>query len=108
MEIPQLGQMIPKLDQLDISLVESILKEYLQLEEEVKLKKKRLDEIKNWCKCVGSFNTYNYACLIKEQSRTGIVGLERVIAAIGRDILEENNLISVSYFEQVHIVAIKL
>lgn len=83
--------------------VEQVLAELLLLEQEVKIKSKRIDEIRKWCKEQGSFSTMNYVCVVKPRTRVGLAGLEVVAAAIGQDILEQFNLIKQSTFYMVTV-----
>lgn len=88
-----------------ITVTESVLEELLDLEADIKPKVKRIAEIKDWCKQVGSFNTDHYICLIKDQERTGLVSLEKAVGKLGRTILEETGCIQTTSFQTVHIAA---
>ncbi len=83
--------------------VNALLAEYLALQEELKIKGKRYDEIRNWCKAQGTFATDQYVCAVKLQTRVGLAGLETVTTALGREILEENDLIRESEFLLVSV-----
>lgn len=85
--------------------VDVILHELLVLEADVKVKVKRIDEIKTWCKQQGSFDTEMFVCAVKERSRTGLVSLQKAIDAIGEEILRDNNLIQTSTFLIVMVAA---
>lgn len=83
--------------------VDSMLSELIELEEEVKIAHKRIDEIRTWCKTQGSFCTNQYVCTVMPRSRTGIAALDKVVAAIGMDILEQNQLINVTFFQIINV-----
>lgn len=83
--------------------VDKMLTELIDLERDVRLKSKRIEAIKSWCKEQGSFSTQFHVCSIKEHTRVGLVGLEKVANAIGRDILEDLDLINISQFSTVHV-----
>lgn len=78
--------------------VNAVLTEFLILTADIKAKTKRLEEIKKWCKDRGTFSTSKFVCSVNLRTRTGLAGLEIVIDAIGKQILEDNDLIRTSEF----------
>lgn len=89
--------------QAKLSLEDEMLSELIELEEEVKVASKRIHEIREWCKAQGSFCTEFYVCSVQPRSRTGIAALDKVVKALGRDILEEHELISTSSFSVISV-----
>lgn len=85
--------------------INDLLREYIFLKDEIRIKTKRLSEIQTWLKSKGTFSTDLYVCAVKLQTRTGLAGLEVVAEAIGRAILEEHDLIRVSEFLLVNVSA---
>ncbi len=83
--------------------LDEMLQELIALEQDVKIKYKRIEEIKAWCKEQGSFATDHHVCSVKEHTRTGLAGLDVVAKALGRDLLEDLDLIRVSQFLTVHV-----
>lgn len=70
------------------------LKEFLELQQTIKVATKRLEEIKAVCKERGTFHTRLYACVVVEQPQERLAGLESVSLVFGRDVLESNGLIN--------------
>lgn len=88
---------------LNSKIVDNMLKELLILEKDVKIKQKRIEDIKKMCKNTGSFSTLNYVCTIKEQQRRSMVGVDKAIDLVGMDYLVSNNLLTLSRFSTVHV-----
>lgn len=82
---------------------DAMLKELLLLEADVKVKNKRIAEIKEWCREMGSFATDRFLCSVKEHERRGMVGLDKAIQLVGKDTLEEFGLITASTYKTVHV-----
>lgn len=82
---------------------EAELKEYIELTMMIKRLEARRDEIKELCKASGSFCSRNFVLSVTDQSRTGLVGLEFVEKALGREILDYHNLIQTSWFQVVRV-----
>ena len=80
------------------------LLEFVTLQEEVKLLNDRLELLKSCLRGTGSFSTENFVCAVIEQQQTRLKPLDAVIAALGKEILEENNLITKSSY---HIVKVR-
>ncbi len=80
-----------------------LLQEIVELEAALKPMVRRLKELKEQCKDKGSFATDIYVCSVKEQTRTGLVGLERAIDALGREMLQSFDLIQTVLFKTVHV-----
>lgn len=76
-----------------MKLNDEILNEFITLNEEIKLKTKRLEEIKEACKQKGSFSTKDFVCSIEVQERLGLPGFNEVIRVIERETLEALNLV---------------
>lgn len=89
--------------QNELLIIESVLKEYLVLQDQIKPIIQRIDEIRSWCKEQGSFSTPNYVCAVTPQTRTCMAGLDKTVEALGREILEEHGLIYISTFLVVRI-----
>jgi hypothetical protein len=70
-----------------MKLNDELLAEYVALNEEVKAKTKRLEEIKKACKERGSFTTKNFMCAIDVQNRVGLPGLDEVTKHIAKETL---------------------
>src|SRR5689334_2687482 len=85
------------------SVTDQELKEYLTLKHDVKVMLNRMNEIKEKCKLQGSFYTANYVCSISIEKRTGLVGLQKVLKVIDRDILEKYELIQTTSYLSVDI-----
>lgn len=83
--------------------INAVLTEFLSLKQELKLKETRLKEIQTWCKEQGSFATDVYVCSVTDRSRTGLVGLEKAIEALGKELLEQHDLITTSTFSVVSV-----
>ena len=81
----------------------TLLKELLDLEAEVKPKVKRIEEIKTWCKDQGSFSTDSFVCSIKPHTREGMVPLSIAVERVGRDTLEEFELIKMTEYSTVNV-----
>lgn len=82
---------------------DSELRELLLLKEEAKAIKKRVDEITDMCKSRGSFCSEYFVCAVSPQERTGLAGLDEVVAVIGREILDKHDLIRTSTFDVVKV-----
>lgn len=82
---------------------DSELQELLELEAKVKLMNIRIDEIKNLCKEIGTFNTDKFVCAVTTQTRKGLAGLDEVQKVFGYDTLIQKNLIKVTSFKTVKI-----
>ncbi len=83
--------------------LDKMLDELLLLEIDVKEKVKRIEAIRTWCKQQGSFSTELHVCSVKSHSRTGLVSLEKAVKALGRDLLENFELINTSTFLTVQV-----
>lgn len=70
------------------------LKEFLELQETIKLLTKRLDEIKEMCRGRGTFHTSRFACVVVEQSQERLAGLGEVCKIYDRGELEMHGLIN--------------
>lgn len=79
------------------------LEELLELQLNVKMMSRRIEEIKELCKKHGSFCTKKYVCAVYMQSRTGLVGLNEMAKTISIDILVAYNLVKTTTFEVVKI-----
>lgn len=90
--------------EMDVATIDDLLFELITLEHEVKPLKKRIDEIKQWCKATGSFSTINYVCAVKELERRSLVSIEKAKDLLGMEFLEHNGLIYVSNYQVVSIV----
>lgn len=84
-------------------LNDEVLKELIKLEKEVKIKSKRIQEIRDACKTKGSFCTFSFVCSVWEQERTAIAGLQECIAALTKEVLEGHELIKTSRFLLVKV-----
>lgn len=80
-----------------------IFRELMELESDIKPKVKRIAEIKAWCKELGTMSTDEYVCCITMRQRTCLVGLDQVVNALGRTILDEMKLIQVVEYQVVNI-----
>lgn len=87
---------------------DSMLEEIILLEEELKPKIKRLNELKGHCKTRGSFATDFFVCAVEDRSQTRLVSLDRAVKALGREMLESFDLIQVIMFSTVHVTRKKL
>lgn len=83
--------------------INQILTEFMQLQTVAKQCAKRIDEIKDWCKEKGTFNTNKFVCAVMKRSRTGMVSIEKATKQVGLPFLEANMLIQVSEFEIVQV-----
>lgn len=85
------------------SITESELQEYMEVVQTIKELEVRKEELKALLTDRGSFCSRNYVCSVTDQSRTGLVGLEHVEKALGRDILEYHELIRITHFKVVKV-----
>ena len=88
---------------IDELLIEGVLKEYVELEKQLKPMNKRMAELKEWCKQLGTHATMNYVCSVRTQERTGIVSLANAEELVGRPFLEKNGMIKTTTFEIVSV-----
>lgn len=88
---------------MDQGQIDIVLDELLNLEDDIKPKLKRIEEIKTWCKEQGSFCTDYHVCSIKEHTRTAIVSLKKAVDALGKEMLESFGLIQTTEFKTVHV-----
>lgn len=63
--------------------VEAVLEELLILKDQIKPIIKRISEIEEWCKNRGSFNTANYVCVVKPQSRKQAASCDILVSKLG-------------------------
>lgn len=73
------------------------------LQAQIKQMQKRVDEIKKWCKEIGSFYTANYTVSIVKRTRVGLAGLPEVLEFIDAAILHKHGLIRSSQYELVEV-----
>lgn len=80
------------------------LAEFLKLQQEIKQKSRRMDEIRKACKEAGSFCTANHACVVYEQEQRRLIGLEEASSIPGAlDFFEKYDMIKVLDFLVVKI-----
>lgn len=80
-----------------------LLEEFVFLQKKIKEIDERLDEIKLYLKTKGSFCTGQYACVVYEQQRRAICGLEEAIIKLGVEQLERLEMIKHSKFLVVKV-----
>lgn len=79
------------------------LEEMIMLQAQIKQMQKRVDEIKKWCRDIGSFYTANYTVSVVKRTRTGLAGLPEVLEFIDAAILNKHGLIRESQYELVEV-----
>lgn len=79
------------------------LEEFMQLKIVEKRVAIRLKEIKDLCEERGSFCSEKFACVVYEQEQARLAGLAEVAKALGKEVLEQNDLIKVVSFNIVKI-----
>lgn len=87
--------------------INSILDELTALEIELKVKKKRLEYLKTWCKDRAPFGTDKYVCTLKNQSRTVIVSLKEATMILGGDFIEAFKLVRTTEFTILQVSALE-
>ncbi len=80
-----------------------LLEELIELEAELKPKVRRLDELKTMMKDRGSFATDLHVCAVNEQTQRRLVSLDKAVAALGKDMLENFELIQTITFKTVKV-----
>lgn len=80
-----------------------LLEELIELEAELKPKVRRLDELKTMFKDRGSFSTDLHVCAVNEQTQKRLVSLDKAIAALGKEMLENFELIQTITFRTVRV-----
>lgn len=83
--------------------IDATLEELLDLQLIIKSQMKRAEDIKNWCKEVGSFATDKYVCAVEKRTRVGLVGMDEAIRILGKETIELMKLSKASEFLLVHI-----
>lgn len=99
--IPEIN--IEQIDATTEVLIEGVFMELVSLQEYLKPKIKRMEELKTWCKTLGSYATENYVCSVRPQEKVCLVSLDKAIEALGRSLLEEKGLIQTVSFEVVSV-----
>lgn len=82
---------------------EGVLLEFLTLVSEVKFMEQRIEEIKVLLKSIGSFSTANFVCAVSDQEQVRLKSLQDFEAALGRELLEQKNLIKTINFKIVKV-----
>lgn len=83
---------------------DSVLDELMALEKEVKPALKRIGEIRDWCRKMGTFSTERYVCAVLDKEQRRLIGLEAAALALGGvDIVEELGLIQIIEFKTIHV-----
>lgn len=86
-----------------ITIDETTLDEFISLNHEITEKTKRLNEIKELLKEIGSFSTTTHVCAVFDQSRTIMASVPEAILVFGKQMLVENDLIKTSCFKVVKV-----
>lgn len=82
---------------------DTLLHVFFTMKKEVKVLEKRLELLKEEILNRGSFSTDNYICVITNESRTSIKALDEVIKVVGRELLEEYDLIQTTTFQKLTV-----
>lgn len=90
-------------DMMSDLLIDGVFKELVSLETELKPKVKRLSELRDWCKGLGTYATENYVCSVRDQERRCLVSLDKAADALGQSFLIEHDLIQVVSFQVVSV-----
>lgn len=85
------------------NITNKILDELMHLEQQSKIIDARITEIRSACKDAGSFSTSKYVCAVTTQTRTGLASLALVETALGRQILEQHNLIKTTEYKTIKV-----
>lgn len=86
-----------------ITAEDIILEELVLLEEELKPKVRRLNELKDMFKQRGSFATDIFVCAVNEQTQRRLVSLDKAVAALGKEMLDSFELIQTITFKTVRV-----
>ncbi len=79
------------------------LREFLEIQQRIKDLEKRLGELKQLCKSVGTFSTDNYAVVIVEQTQERLASLQDVVKIFGYTKLQKYGLINAIKFSVVKV-----
>lgn len=82
-------------------ITDDMLEELLLLEAQIKPMLKKISEIKDLCKKVGSFYTTGYVCTVTMQTGERLAGLKAVSEVIHPSILRKHGLIQ--QFESIYV-----
>lgn len=81
-----------------------LVREYFELQEQAKAIEERRSELSDKLKEMGTFSTREFNVVVEIRNRTALKGLEIVAKAVGREVLEENDLITTSQFKTVRVI----
>jgi len=79
------------------------IQKYQEIKEQIVAMEKELSNISEEFKAMGSFETDVFNVKISQQSREYLKGIKDVAAVVGRDILDQNNLIGITTYQVIRI-----
>lgn len=84
-------------------ITDALLQELWELERDIKVKELRAHQIKEICKEKGSCTTKHFVCMVEERTRNSMASITKVIDALGRDVLDQYDLIKSTKYLEVRI-----
>jgi hypothetical protein len=88
-----------------LRITDSVLRELVETERQIKALEKRATQIRDACRERGTFSTPRFVVLVTSVTQTRLAGLEDVSAVVGRGVLQTAGLIKEINFKTVKVEA---